>query len=186
MLLYTGSCPRDLYQVLIRPSMRRWHRAFSGAWAPDFAPVRELLRSRLPAWSHGLPTAELREAIRLHSVVHDMVAAKLVPDGMSLLRLASVRRHDHRMAGMIYDCYFMTVRQSISGHEVVTQLLRRLIAIAQDVDANGLYTDDGRDELPVDVAFAEAMQYEDRLHTILFDTACSAVSAVVETGRAPS
>ena len=49
MLLYTGSCPQETYRVVIRPSMRRRHPAFSGSWAPDYWPIRGLFRGRQPS-----------------------------------------------------------------------------------------------------------------------------------------
>ncbi|WKX68679.1 hypothetical protein [Streptomyces sp. XD-27] len=44
MLDYGSSCPREVYQSVIRPSMYRQHRGFSGSWAPDYRPVREVFR----------------------------------------------------------------------------------------------------------------------------------------------
>ena len=170
MLLYTGSCPRDLYHVLIRPSMRLRHRAFSGSWAPDYPKVRELFRGRPPLSMSGGDTGELLDSVRVHNLVHDGVAAKLVPDGRSLLNQAAVRRLNHGMVGMIYDSYFMTVRLPVTRHHVVAQLLRRLVAIAQDVATNGLYADD-RDTLPDEFHTAEVVKCEKDLVEILFEVA---------------
>jgi hypothetical protein len=165
MLLYTGSCPRSLYSALIRPSMRLRHPAFSGSWAPDYWPIRELFRGRQPAV----------DAITLLQTVHDGVAAKLVADGTSLLRHASVRRPKHRMAAMMYDTYFMTLRAAIPRHDVVTQLLRRLVAIAQDIATNGLYAGDDTDERPPELQVAEVAKCENSLVEVLLAVArCAA------------
>jgi hypothetical protein len=171
MLLYTGSCPRDVYGALIRPSMRLRHRAFSGSWAPDYWPIRELFRGRHPAAIWSADTGELQDAITFLQLVHDGVAARLVTDGRSLLREASVRRPRHGMAGMIYDTYFMTLRAPVLHHDVVTQLLRRLVAIAQDVAANGLYANDDTDERPPELLTAEVAKCENSLDEIMLEVA---------------
>src|SRR4051794_23292058 len=105
MLLYTGSCPRSTYHSLIRPSMQLRHPSFSGSWAPDYWPVRDLFRARrLPrAWVPD--PAELQRAIKLHRLVHDGVAARLVPDGRSLLRQSSARVRNIGLLNVIYDNY---------------------------------------------------------------------------------
>lgn len=171
MLLYTGSCPRSIYSVLIRPSMRLRHRAFSGSWAPDYWPIRELFRSRRPSVMWSADTGELLDAITLLHTVHDGVAGKLVTDGKSLLRQASVRLPNHGMAGMIYDTYFMTLRAPVRRHDVVAQLLRRLIAIAQDIAANGLYAHDDGDERPAELQTAEVVRCENSLVKIMAEVA---------------
>lgn len=171
MLLYTGSCPREIYSVLIRPSMRLRHRAFSGSWAPDYWPIRELFRGRPPSVMWSADTGELLDAITLLHMVHDGVAAKLVTDGKSLLREASVRGPNHRMAGMIYDTYFMTLRAPVLRHDVVIQLLRRLVAIAQDIAANGLYAEDDSDERPAELQAAEVVKCENSLVEIMLEVA---------------
>jgi hypothetical protein len=142
MLLYASSCPREIYETLIRPSMFRRHEGFSGSWAPDFRAVRDLLRGRIPPWAENLDAAELRRAIKLSHLVHEAMAAKLVPNGRSLLQQSGfVHRdavEDRRLLGAIYDDYFMTLRAPVGYDEVVTQLMRRLHAITRDVEANGL------------------------------------------------
>lgn len=171
MLLYTGSCPRNVYSVLVRPSMRLRHPAFSGGWAPDYWPIRELFRGRQPSAIWSADTGELLDAITLLHTVHDGVAAKLVADGKSLLRQASVRSPSHRMAGMIYDTYFMTLRAPVPRHDVVAQLLRRLLAIAQDIAANGLYANDDSDERPAELQRAEVVRCENSLVEIMVEVA---------------
>jgi hypothetical protein len=138
MLLYTGSCPQQTYHDVIRPSMRLQHPCFSGSWAPDYWPVRELLRSgRLP-FAPSPESTDLLQAIRQVQLVHDGVAAKLVPDGKSLLRRSTVRRQDLALLHLIYDNHFLTLRAPVSRHDVVAQLLRRVLAIASDIAVNDL------------------------------------------------
>jgi L-tyrosine peroxygenase len=139
MLLYTGSCPIGIYHDVIRPSMRMRHSSFSGRWAPDYWPVRDLLRSRRLPFARSPGSADLLQAVELVQLVHDAVAAKLVPDGTSLLRQSTVRRQDMRVLHLIYDNYFMTLRAPVSRRDVVAQLLRRLVAIARDVAVNDLH-----------------------------------------------
>jgi L-tyrosine peroxygenase len=170
MLLYTGSCPRELYTALIRPSMRLRHRAFSGSWAPDYWPVRDLLRGRQPSAAWSTDTGELRDAVTLLQTVHDGVAAKLVTDGKSLLRTASVRRPRQHIAGMIFDTYFMTLRAAVVRPDIVIQLLRRLVAISQDIAVNGLYADDA-DERPPEMQSAEVVKCENSIVDIVLDVA---------------
>jgi L-tyrosine peroxygenase len=169
MLLYTGSCPRDLYSVLIRPSMRLRHRAFSGSWAPDYWPIRDLFRGHKQSVLWTVDTGELQEAVTLLQVVHDGVAAKLVSNGRSLLREASVRGPSHHVAGMIYDTYFMTLRAPVLRQDVVAQLLRRLVAVAQDIATNGLYADG--DERPAELRMVEVVKCENSLVDIMLQVA---------------
>ncbi|XVQ07085.1 hypothetical protein ACQP1W_31160 [Spirillospora sp. CA-255316] len=162
MLLYTGSCPRRVYETLIRPSMYLQHPGFSGTWAPDFGPVRPLFRSRRPP-----ETAEMRAAIELHKTIHDGVAAKLVPDGRSLLQQSIKETTIHRseIAGVIYDDYFMTRRAAVDVGAVTGQLLRRLRAVALDVAANGLYPmrDGGPEDVPEELSRADVRECEENL-----------------------
>lgn len=173
MLLYTGSCPRGVYRDVIRPSMRLRHRSFSGGWAPDYWPVRDLLRARQLPFTASPGSAELLRAVRLHQLVHDGIAAKLVPDGKSLLRRSEVRAPDPRLLNLIYDNYFMTWRAPVSRHDVVAQLLRRLVAIEQDLAVNGLYPDvpRSRDELPEELRLSQVISCENGIAAILCELA---------------
>jgi L-tyrosine peroxygenase len=139
MLQYTGSCPAGVYSTVIRPRMRLQHPAFSGSWAPDFWPVRDLLRGRSTAFA-GVPGAEaLAEAVELYRTVHEEVAERLVPDGRSLLRQAEVRSWNLPVMRLMYDNFFLTMRAAVAEDAVSAQLLRRLVAIARDVEINGLH-----------------------------------------------
>jgi L-tyrosine peroxygenase len=142
MLLYTSSTPRTVYHDLIRPSMALQHPGFSGSWAPDYPPVRALLRGRTASARSKDTAEELRQAVRTVQLIHADVAARLVPDGASLLQLASqstashTPRHDR---GVLYDNYFIVLRGPVAPAAVLTQLLRRLNAVAIDLSVNGLY-----------------------------------------------
>ncbi|OZV77356.1 hypothetical protein CA850_23145 [Micromonospora echinospora] len=183
MLLYTGSCPIGVYNTVIRPSMRLRHRGFSGSWAPDYWPVRGLFRGRQARTAWYSDRSDLAVALRLHKVVHDGVAAKLVSDGPSLLQQASVRGVDIRLVSMLYDSYFATVRAPATRQETVAQLLRRLTAIAQDLAVNGLHAHDQRDHRPAALCTPEVTGHEDRLGHILVDVArCACEHAADVTG----
>ncbi|GAB3123787.1 hypothetical protein GCM10027160_44510 [Streptomyces calidiresistens] len=147
MLLYSGSCPRALYQSLIRPAMFLQHRGFSGLWAPDFTQVRGLMRGRPVPWLRDGRATGLRAAVHSQREVHDSVAARLVPGGRSLLQQSVTEnpvRPSERTA-VLYDNFFMTLRGPVPDEAVAGQLLRRLRAVGLDLAVNGLYPL-GRDE----------------------------------------
>ncbi|PXX56276.1 hypothetical protein DFR70_12017 [Nocardia tenerifensis] len=181
MLLYTSSCPRQVYQSLIRPSMYLQHRCFSGGWAPDYRPVRDVFRGRLPSGTEYLrEAADLATAVRLYQEIHEGVAAKLVPDGPSLLRAAAsagrargIRLQDTRLLGLLYDNYFLTMRAQVSRQDIVAQLARRLVAISQDVASNGLSLVDGQPT--VELSSAEVLACAKRLPQINFRVVSHAV-----------
>jgi hypothetical protein len=178
MLLYSGSCSLEIYHDWIRPSMYLQHRGFSGGWAPDYAPIRHLLRLR--RWSSAtMPEAmELRRAVRLHKTVHAGVAAKLVPNDRSLLQQSEQPRRtpDSRLLGLLYDNYFMTLRAPIGHESVVGQLVRRLAAVGQDLAANGLHPSapDVRPSLPRELRSDEARAIEQEFHAVCFRVAGAA------------
>lgn len=177
MLLYTGSCPRDTYERVIRPGMRLRHPSFSGSWAPDYGPVRDLLRRRIPRLEPPATTPDLAKAIALHELIHDGIAARLVPDGQSLLRGSGVGRQDARLLHALYDNYFVTSRAPVPRAAVVGQLLRRLVAVAQDLAANTLYPVDpvAAGEQPGSLAAPEVRDCADALGDIVGDVADAAV-----------
>ncbi|MCS7476742.1 hypothetical protein ACFFQW_00570 [Umezawaea endophytica] len=164
MLLYTSSCPNEVYHEVIRPSMFLQHRGFSGTWAPDFVPVRKLLRGKRFPWSGSEAGEELNRQVRLYHDVHAGIAAKLVPGGRSLLQETAVETKllHPEMRSVLYDNYFMTLRSPVGEEEIARQLVRRLKAIALDVTDKGLYPGQDADspDLPrefhqVDVADCE-------------------------------
>ena len=179
MLVYTGSCPRGLYHDVIRPSMWLRHRSFSGSWAPDFWPVRDLLRVRHLAFPPSDELTEFVKAVKVHQLVHDGIAARLVPNGASLLRQSSARRMDMRLLHVIYDNYFLTLRAQVGRHEVVAQLLRRVMAITQDVAVNGLCPDGDGSELPAELLGSGAIASVNEFAGILLDAACAAAGSPV-------
>lgn len=184
MLLYTGSCPRGTYQDVIRPSMRLRHPSFSGSWAPDYWPVRSLLRGgRLP-FPPSAGSADVLQAVTLQQLVHDGIAAKLVPDGRSLLRQSGVHGLDLKLLQVIYDNYFLTLRAPVSRHDVIAQLLRRLVAIAQDVAANGLHPAPAGNpgELPAELRTSEVATCEEDFIDILFEAASCATCPPAGSG----
>ncbi|MBL3808338.1 hypothetical protein [Streptomyces sp. BRB081] len=187
MLLYSASCPRSLYQSLIRPALALQHRAFSGTWAPDFAQVRSLLRGRPLPWLRQPGAAGLRAALDAQRMVHDSVAARLVPNGRSLLQQAIHEqpvRSSERTA-VLYDNFFMTLRGPVTDGQVAGQLLRRLRAVALDLAGNGLYPlgSDEAEENP-DGWESSVGECERRLFSVLADTAARAADVARESTTA--
>ncbi|MGW2317458.1 hypothetical protein [Streptomyces sp. NPDC001680] len=172
MLLYTSSCPRDVYEGLIRPSMFLQHPGFSGTWAPDFTALRPLLRGRrLPEWSDE----QLEQDVSLHHKIHAGVAARLVPGGRSLLQEATrTEVRSARMLGTLYDNYFLTVRLPQKQDELVVQLLRRLDAVAADLLTNGLYAEADDRDRPVELKELDVLDCERDLLGILLRLAAHA------------
>lgn len=172
MLLYTGSCPIDLYQRLIRPRMFLQHRSFSGTWASDFVPVRALFRGRGVARWDTPEAARLARAVDIHKTIHDGIAARLVPEGQSLLQQTmkeTVVRPSERTA-LLYDNFFMTLRAPVGANGITSQLLRRLRAVSWDIGSRGLYPlGHGGDERPPELRTAEVAQCENRIGRILHE-----------------
>lgn len=138
MLLYTGSCPRGIYQQVIRRSMALQHPGFSGAWARDFWPVRGLLSSRA---ADRAPDTPLGRECRVNAAIHQGIADKLVPDGTSLLQAAVGQDTLWRRSALavLYDTFFLTLRAPIPYRALAHQTIRRLHAIGRDIAVNGLY-----------------------------------------------
>lgn len=169
MLLYTGSCPRDIYHRIIRPSMALQHPGFSGSWASDFRPVRMLLRGGGP---QGRPTPLTRER-ELNVAIHEGIADKLVPGGQSLLK--TVARQEsmtwkRSTLAVLYDMYFLTLRAAVPYQVVVRQLMRRLHAIGRDIATNGLYPDyaSSAEEKPPSLRTPLALECEATIPETLF------------------
>jgi hypothetical protein len=188
MLLYTSSCPRRVYRELIRPSMYRQHRGFSGGWAPDYRPVRDVFQGRPLAGVDGHDCGELHRAVELCRVVHEGIGAKLVPGDRSLLQKSAASRRAHdirlpdmRLLGALFDNYFMTLRAPVSWPDIVGQALRRLVAVADDVTMNGLHPR-GYANRPPQLASAEVLDVEDNLAAVCLDVARCAV-ALISSGR---
>lgn len=146
MLLYSATVPRAHYHSYTRARMALQHPSFSGAWAPDYRPIRRLFRNRLP-WQGDPSCRALGEAVARNGVTHDHIASHLVPDGRSLLQQSAgapgvtVSREKEDL----YDNFFLTVRRPVSHAELVAQLDARVTEVAADLRHNGLYPNvDGR------------------------------------------
>ncbi|MEU5694067.1 hypothetical protein [Actinosynnema sp. NPDC020468] len=171
MLLYTSSCPNEVYHEVIRPSMFLQHRGFSGTWAPDFVPVRRLLRGKTYEWSDTPAGAEVHRRVRTYHDVHAGIAAKLVPGGRSLLQQTATETKllHPEMRSVVYDNYFLTLRAPVGQDEVARQLVRRLKAIALDVTENGLYPGQDADsaDLPRELRLPEVVECERRFTDVV-------------------
>lgn len=143
MLLYSGSCPPETYHTLIRPRMYLQHRGFSGMWAADFAPLRRLLRGRTLPWLTGPGGARLADAIAANRATHEAVAARLVPDGESLLRQSAAENvvGPSARTAAIFDSFFLTLRAQVGRDAVVAQLLHRIRAVGLDLASSRLAED---------------------------------------------
>lgn len=183
MLLYTSSAPRARYEALIRPSMALQHPGFSGSWAPDYPPVRDVLRGRRLSVREGAAAEELRAAVKNVQLVHADVAARLVPNGTSLLQLAAaanVPGANRPDRGVLYDNYFVVLRGPVTLATVLTQLLRRLSAVALDLGAQGLYPEPDPEAGPDALADATAAAYERSLPDVLAQIARQAAGLLPE------
>ncbi|WP_410594775.1 hypothetical protein [Amycolatopsis sp. lyj-23] len=152
VLVYTGSCSRECYDRIIRPAMYRHHHGFSGSWSMDYRPVRRLLHTRQQAWLSHPDMAKVRAAANVNALVHNAIAARLVPGGPSLLSTAvpEMRLQDRATLGVMFDIFFLTVRRPVDDGELVRQLVRRLKAVVADVGENGLLPEGSQsfDEVP--------------------------------------
>ncbi|MGP4001151.1 L-tyrosine 3-hydroxylase [Streptomyces sp. 8N706] len=143
MLLYTSSPPREMYERIIRDPMARQHPNLSGSWARDYADVRPLIRGKASLGGEAEATALALEC-ELNERVHEGIAARVVPSGVSLLltpgiRHEGVRRLHRETLLWLYDGIFLTTRIPVTYDVVMRQFIRRIHAIHLDVSANGLY-----------------------------------------------
>ncbi|MFF4032647.1 hypothetical protein ACFYZ2_23345 [Streptomyces sviceus] len=184
MLLYCGSCPRDLYNSLIRPRMFLQHRGFSGTWAPDFAPVRGLFRGRDLRGTRMREASELSRAVDVHKAIHAGVAARLVPGGRSLLQqsVTEVAVRPSERTAVIYDNFFMTLRAPLADEDITAQLLRRLRAVAVDLAANGLHPlEDDAGARPEELLREEVLRCERRITHLLHQVGEAAADHTYES-----
>ncbi|MFE7676746.1 L-tyrosine 3-hydroxylase [Streptomyces albidoflavus] len=141
MLLYTGSPTREVYEQVIRAPLARQHVSMSGAWARDYGPIRSLLRGRIDLGSSA-QAKSLESECLLAEQVHQGIALKLVPSGVSLLQASGVRSGSWQMPrkvlNCLYDGVFLTHRMSVPYETVFRQLIRRVHAVILDIDTNGL------------------------------------------------
>ncbi|TNH22689.1 L-tyrosine 3-hydroxylase [Micromonospora orduensis] len=162
MLIYSSSPTREIYNRVIRGPMARQHVNLSGAWARDYLPVRQLVRGKV-SFGSGVEADALRRECELNEIVHQGIADKVVPSGVSLLqgpKPAGGRWRMHRDTLLwLYDGIFLTSRTVVSYEQVVIQLVRRLHAIVLDVMVNGLYPSfaSSRHEEPPSLQIGELM-----------------------------
>ena len=135
LLVYSGSCSISDYHQIIRPAMYRHNPAFSGTWAADYAPIRDVLRMNPESMVELGPNAMLHRVLSDNRAVHEYIANRLVPDGVSLLQQAHhVPLGQSRVVrNGAYDLFFMTARSQISGQELLAALLRRANDLLLDV-----------------------------------------------------
>jgi len=142
MLMYASSAPRGIYERVIRMPMARQHVNLSGAWARDFSPVRPLIRGKVTLGS-GAATQALRRECELNDQIHEGIADKVLPAGVTSLlqnpKPQGGRPMPRNTLLFLYDGIFLTSRAPVSHHKVAHQLVRRLHAIFLDVTANDLY-----------------------------------------------
>lgn len=181
MLLYSSSCPRDVYGRVIRSTLFRQHPNLSGSWARDYRPVRDLLRGKVDV--PGPAGSALAEECALNDRIHNGIATKLVPSGVSLLQSAQGHRGPaagRDMLRALYDGTFLTMRASgTDWRAVVTQLVRRLQAVNLDVAANGLYPEwaPSRAEEPIELQEPPAVRCKAELPGTLAEIARTALTA---------
>ncbi|MEY9877082.1 hypothetical protein ABH931_006605 [Streptacidiphilus sp. MAP12-33] len=187
MLLYTGSCPRAVYQDLIRPRMFLQHRSFSGTWSPDYAPVRGVFRGRGPVLTNSPAAAELARAVDLHRTIHEGIAARLVPEGESLLQQAieQVAVRPSPRTALLYDNFFLTMRADVGERELTAQLLRRLLPVALDLEQHGLHPGGLPDaERPQHLRDPAVTRCEEQVGQVLHQVGEAAVDATRLAARA--
>lgn len=149
LLLYAGSCSPEVYAETVRADMRAWHPAFSGEWSRDYPVIPELVGRLRRAHSHA-PVARLLDAEQRSRRVHFAVAAKLVPDGPSLLRAVGRRpaRHGTAVENDLFDEFFHVRRAPLCQRAFAAQLGARLHRVGEDVRRNGLHGNTEPPRLP--------------------------------------
>ncbi|OIJ84988.1 hypothetical protein [Streptomyces colonosanans] len=176
MLLYTSSPPQEAYERIIREPMARLHPNLTGAWARDYASVRPLIRGKTGLGNPDEASALAAEC-ELHETVHEGIAVRVVPSGVSLLRTPNERRSSRPLRRetlrWLYDGIFLTTRLPIGYRTLVQQLVRRLQAILLDITVNGLYpscasstAEDPPQLLSTDVKELKA-SFTDTLHALI-------------------
>ncbi|MQY18117.1 L-tyrosine 3-hydroxylase [Nocardia macrotermitis] len=152
LLLYSGSCTPEAYVRVLRPRMYAADPAMSGTWARDFNRVREL-QSRLTV----PPDSPLAAAVRRNRKVHIKVAARLVPEGRSLLQDSGRDLRQKVTSGEsdTMDAFFRTERGPICRHRFATQSRARAEAVLADLAANpvrAVYGHAATDEFGLELA----------------------------------
>lgn len=138
---YTGSCPHDFYHEKIRIFMSLFHGGFSGMWAADYRHIprfiHKITRSTTNPENQSIQQA-LKTAYENSHLTHIEIAKRLVPEGESLLKKAKKEGLKHKKIeqshSMIYDCFFLIHRSSISKEALVESLERRVLAVITDLE----------------------------------------------------
>lgn len=139
LLLYCGSCSPEVYADAIRPHMVRASPAFTGRWARDWQCVgiaMRHLRATVPSVVHG----ELHSAAIENVRVHRLIAARLIPDGQSLLQ-RSDRDKDATPTDEecdIYDAFFGVDSERRVYKDPNSLLQQRLSVVRKDLLADPL------------------------------------------------
>ncbi|EME65656.1 hypothetical protein [Amycolatopsis decaplanina] len=130
LLLYSGSCTRDVYATVVRPRMAARHPAMSGMWARDYRHINAQLAEVVPA-----PGSALKEAMKFNRLVHMTVAHRLVPAGGSLLRDAGHDAHQAPTAEEldILDDFFLLDRAPNCARGFVAASRARVAATLADL-----------------------------------------------------
>ena len=138
---YSGSCSVKYYHQYVRPLMTLTHRAFSGYWALDYSDIPRLTRCVLLRTGLSANVEKKQKAFKQSYLrgqkIHINVAKKLVPENVSLLKLAKnngmaieqVQPHHYK----IYDAFFLVNRTNMSPLQFQQSLYRRLDAIVDDL-----------------------------------------------------
>jgi L-tyrosine peroxygenase len=185
MLLYASSAPREIYGRVIRMPMARQHVNLSGAWACDYSPVRQLIRGKV-ALGSGDATEALRRECELNEQVHEGIADKVLPSGVSSLlqspKPKGGRQIPRNTLLWLYDGIFLTCRAAVSHHKVACQLVRRLHAIFLDVTANDLYPSfaPSMHEEPPRLQTPELMQRKAALTDCVLEILCCAGAPAIQ------
>ncbi|QKV74044.1 L-tyrosine 3-hydroxylase [Amycolatopsis sp. Hca4] len=142
LLLYSGSCTPEVYCSVIRPRMAARHPAMSGTWARDHRHAAALLAAARPA-----PGSALKVAVKFNRLVHMTVAARLVPDGGSLLRDAGRDVHCAPTEGeqALLDDFFLVDRAPVCAHVFTAALRERVAALLADLAARPVRASYDRD-----------------------------------------
>jgi len=194
MLLYTSSPPREIYERIIRGPIARQHPNLSGSWARDYQPVRPLIRGKT-SMGDEVEASALAAECALNETIHEGIAARLVPSGISLLLSPSARMNSRQLRRetllWLYDGIFLTSRLPICYATLVQQLARRLQAILLDTTSNGLYPtfvacmDEEPPQLVGEQVNALKASLQDNLHALI-ECADASGAARVSSASCPA
>jgi hypothetical protein len=148
LLLYSGSCPPEVYLRTIRPAMAAADPAFSGRWARDYESIPLLLRTIRQIHPTRF-TGDLLAAARANQLVHMAVGRRLVSEGPSLLRGSN--REGQPVTDRerdIFDAFFRVRRVDTSRSVFIGQLLALAGQVTDDLAERPLVEPDATWGLP--------------------------------------